>query len=33
VTLLCNLEGVSPGLLELAREIADLVLETPLLRR
>lgn len=33
VVLLSNLEGVAPGLLDLARELADLVLEAPVLRR
>lgn len=33
IVLLCNLEGVAPGLLDLARELADLVLEVPVLRR
>ncbi len=33
VVLLCNLESVAPGLLDLARELADLVLEAPVLRR
>ncbi len=33
VVLLCNLENVAAGLLDLARELADLVLEAPALRR
>lgn len=33
VVLLCNLENVAPGLLDLARELADVVLDAPVLRR
>lgn len=33
LVLLSNVQGVAPGLLDLAREMADLILDAPLLRR